>query len=85
MAEYSRADVVEKIRNGEGLERADLRQINLSNLALSKSLRLHLVGGKRTESRFPEMDLYVYRFDEFKLYFCLRGQVCTFLRVEANG
>jgi hypothetical protein len=63
----------------------DLKRITLSNIQLAKAPRLHILAGKLTQLQFPKQDLYVFLFDEFKLYFCLRGQVCTFLRVEGNG
>ena len=75
--------LVDHIEQSETIE--DLRQIALSNLTLAKSPRLHVVGGRRAESLFPNGDVYLFRFDGFKLYFCLRGQVCTLLRVETNG
>ncbi len=44
-----------------------------------------LLSGKSTERTFPLKDLYLFRFAEYRLFFCLRGQVCTFLRIESNN
>lgn len=60
----------------------DLRQINLSNRALSAQPHLHLLAGRQTERHFPKMDIYLFSFDDFNVFVCLRGQVCTLLRAE---
>jgi hypothetical protein len=79
---YIRA-LVDHIEHSETID--DLRQINLSNIELSKTLHLQILAGKRTELQFPKIDVYLFKFDDFKLFFCLRGQVCTLLRIEGNG
>jgi hypothetical protein len=63
----------------------DLRHINLSNVALSAQPHLHLLAGRQTEQHFPKMDVYLFTFDQFRVFFCLRGQVCTLLRAEDSG
>ena len=63
----------------------DLRRIDHSNMAPSAQPHLHLLAGRQTEQHFPKMDLYLFAFDEFRVFFCLRGQVCTLLRAEDSG
>lgn len=45
----------------------------------SPAVKFNIPRGKLTEQSFPLKDLFVFSFDKFKLFVCLRGTVCTFL------
>lgn len=59
--------------------------ISLPENPPSSIVTVSTLRGKLTDQNFPNMDLYLFKFDNFRLIFSLRGQVCTFLRVEGNS
>lgn len=42
-------------------------------------------GGRLTDARFPLGDLFFIAYDEFRIFFSLRGQVFTFLIIALNS
>lgn len=59
--------------------------ISLPENPPSSKVVVSTLRGKLADRNFPNMDLYLFKFDNFRLIFSLRGQVCTFLRVEGNN
>jgi len=62
-----------------------LKLLKSPEIEPSRIPSLYYLSGRSTEKQFPNRDLYLYKFDAYKLFFCLRGQVCTLLRVERNA
>ena len=89
--------LIDRVEQSRTIE--DLISIPYSNIAITKVQAQDLTeyefiealmpnlrkpGGHLTEARFPRGDLFFIAFDEFRIFFSLRGQVFTFLIVALS-
>lgn len=64
-----------------------VQAMGLAELNMLEALmpKLRQSGGSLTDARFPVGDLFFIEYDEFRIFFSLRGQVFTFLIIALSS